>query len=242
MTDVDTTTTVHMTLQGKGGVGKSLVASLLHQYLVDSGEQVAGMDTDPVNATYSSIKDLNVGHMELLQDGKLIEGKFDELVEWILTEDGTTQKIIDTGASAFIAFASYLVENEVFEFLIERDVAVAVHVVIAGGQSYLDTLNGLDSLAGQLLPEAKIYVWINGGMAPVDDVESTQVYKRHEDRISGIVTLPHRSELWTTDMRNLLTNRGTFNAVQAAKEVPVMARRRLEIMQKEIWLELDVAL
>ena len=47
---------VHITLQGKGGVGKSLVASLLAQHHLESGTPVVCIDTDPVNATLSGYR------------------------------------------------------------------------------------------------------------------------------------------------------------------------------------------
>lgn len=47
---------VHFTLQGKGGVGKSFISSLLIQYLRDKGQLVTVVDTDPVNATLTGYK------------------------------------------------------------------------------------------------------------------------------------------------------------------------------------------
>ena len=45
---------IHFILQGKGGVGKSFIASLLAQYLRDrKNGQVVCFDTDPVNPTLS---------------------------------------------------------------------------------------------------------------------------------------------------------------------------------------------
>ena len=41
----------HLLMQGKGGVGKSFVASILYQYLKRRGLEVYGCDTDPVNNT-----------------------------------------------------------------------------------------------------------------------------------------------------------------------------------------------
>lgn len=43
----DSGTAVHPTLQGKGGVGKSLVAAILAQYFGDRGRDVRCVDTDP---------------------------------------------------------------------------------------------------------------------------------------------------------------------------------------------------
>jgi len=52
-------TTVHLSLQGKGGVGKSLVASLLAQYFKQrKGMTVRCIDADPVNQTLAQYKEL----------------------------------------------------------------------------------------------------------------------------------------------------------------------------------------
>ena len=40
--------TVHFIQQGKGGVGKSMIASILYQVLLLLGKKVAAFDTDPV--------------------------------------------------------------------------------------------------------------------------------------------------------------------------------------------------
>ena len=46
---------VHFIAQGKGGVGKSTIASFLGDYLKAkaSGEQLHCFDTDPVNPSFS---------------------------------------------------------------------------------------------------------------------------------------------------------------------------------------------
>jgi nitrogenase subunit NifH len=43
------TNTIHLSLQGKGGVGKSLTVSILAQYLISRGIVVRCIDRDPVN-------------------------------------------------------------------------------------------------------------------------------------------------------------------------------------------------
>ena len=44
---------VHMVMQGKGGVGKSFIAMLLAQHFKRNGDSVICADTDPVNRTFS---------------------------------------------------------------------------------------------------------------------------------------------------------------------------------------------
>ena len=44
---------IHMILQGKGGVGKSMIAATLAQWKRAHGEAPLCIDTDPVNATFA---------------------------------------------------------------------------------------------------------------------------------------------------------------------------------------------
>ena len=50
--------TIHFILQGKGGVGKSMIAVMLCQALRHFGKEVIAFDTDPVNATLAGFKDV----------------------------------------------------------------------------------------------------------------------------------------------------------------------------------------
>ena len=59
---------IHIILQGKGGVGKSLIAAVLAQYKASKGQNPLCIDTDPVNATFNGFK-------------QVING---ERIDWIL--------------------------------------------------------------------------------------------------------------------------------------------------------------
>jgi CO dehydrogenase nickel-insertion accessory protein CooC1 len=56
---------VHMTLQGKGGIGKSLIAALLAQYKAAQGPLPLCIDTDPINATLEGFKALHVRRLPI---------------------------------------------------------------------------------------------------------------------------------------------------------------------------------
>ena len=100
-------TSAHLVLQGKGGVGKSLVATILAQYFTHhAGRQVHCVDTDPVNQTFAQYKDLTVKRLELLVDGVVDQRVFDDLMERLLTEQGLF--VVDNGSSTFIPMWSYI--------------------------------------------------------------------------------------------------------------------------------------
>src|ERR1041384_958119 len=136
---------IHLSLQGKGGVGKSLVASILAQYFNARGKAVRCVDTDPVNRTLFQYKALNVNRLELLREGSIDQRGFDSLMETLLTEDATF--IVDNGASTFIPLWSYILENSAVDVLTRAGKRLYVHTVITGGQALLDTLHGFKSLA-----------------------------------------------------------------------------------------------
>ena len=57
---------VHLTLQGKGGVGKSYVASLIAQHRMDKGMPLSCIDTDPVNSTFCQYGAFGAKQIKLL--------------------------------------------------------------------------------------------------------------------------------------------------------------------------------
>src|ERR1700730_9650938 len=72
----------HFVLQGKGGVGKTFVASLIAQYLTERGEPVACLDTDQVHCSFLDITALRVRSVKILkEDSEEIDiGEMDAMV------------------------------------------------------------------------------------------------------------------------------------------------------------------
>ena len=108
---------IHLTLQGKGGVGKSLVASILAQYFRHHGREIHCIDSDPVNQTFSQYAELGAEHLELMRDGRIDSGGFNILLHRLITEEGTF--IVDNGASTFVPLWSFILESNALEMLSE---------------------------------------------------------------------------------------------------------------------------
>ena len=104
--------TIHFILQGKGGVGKSLVASLLCQYLRQHGLPVSAVDTDPVNSTLTGYKELEVKRLNIMEGDDIDQRRFDTLMEIIFQQPENGHIVIDNGASSFVPLCSYLKEND----------------------------------------------------------------------------------------------------------------------------------
>ena len=117
--------TIHLILQGKGGVGKSLVSSILAQYFRHRGADIHCLDTDPVNQTLSQYVELAAEHLESMRDGKIDSRGFDVLMEPLLTGDGI-----------------FIVENNVLELLRATGRRLCVHTVVTGRQASVTRSRG----------------------------------------------------------------------------------------------------
>lgn len=209
---------IHFILQGKGGVGKSMIASMLYQGLMElgkeSGKEVIAYDTDPVNRTLAGFEALDVKEFEIMDGRDIDPGKFDILFEELLNAPQNAHVIVDNGASSFVSLLSYINENEVVPTLIENGHDVLFHTVITGGQAMLDTIAGFQALAGQF-DDAKIAVWLNPFFGKIKSEDGRtfdefSVYKEHEDKCAALIELPEASGLGKKNLEQMFAKKWTF--------------------------------
>ena len=131
--------TIHLVLQGKGGVGKSLVASWLAEFLIDRGQPVRCIDGDPVNRSLGQYKFFAAEKIDLLdQTGVVDRSRYDGLIDKFFGEDAVF--VVDSGATAFLPFWTYLVEADAVKMLRAAGRRVYIHVPISAGEMLNDTL------------------------------------------------------------------------------------------------------
>lgn len=233
---------VHIFLQGKGGVGKSFSATMLAQFLIDSGKEVICIDTDPVNATFSSYKRFNASYIDLMRDKKINPLKFDEIIEKISVVNEDASVIIDNGASSFITFSDFILENDVPSLLSEMGNILYVHTIITGGDAQDDTVHGFASLVSQF--KIPLIVWINPYFGIVErggkDFEDFKPYKDNRDRVAGIIHLPRlQAETFGVNIGDMLKSRLTFAEAIENAEASIMTRQRLKIAQRQIYAQIE---
>lgn len=234
---------VHFVLQGKGGVGKSLISTMIAQYLQSKGLDVVCADTDPVNATFTQYKSLNVAHLEIADGTRISQRKFDELVERIATTEG--HFVIDNGAATFLPLTEYIAENGIFDLLKENGKNVFIHTILTAGQAKLDTLNGFAELAARATDAAKIVVWENEFWGAVDydgdKLQSLKVFQEAASKVAGIVKLVNRgqSDTFPVDIKMLSENHWTLTEALQRPEFNLVSRTRLKTVFRDVFSELD---
>jgi hypothetical protein len=238
---------VHMTLQHKGGVGKSFAANCIAQYFQHANVPAKVIDADPSNKSLAAYKALNVTALDIMSENNTVNSRaFDDIIDDIISLDRNF--VIDNGATNFLPFMAYLVENRIPEVLVEHGRDMVVHVPIVGAEAMMETIQGFDDIAANIGGQTKIVVWLNEALKGViqpdgKDFEQTQTYANHKDKILALVRVPyHRSELFAQDMDQLLTKKMTFDEAINSPDFRLMAKQRLKQIQREIFDQLALAI
>lgn len=233
---------VHFTLQGKGGVGKSLVSAMLAQYFQSvDGCIVKCIDTDPVNQTLFNYKALKADHVKLMEGSKIDERNFDSLMERLLSESGVF--VVDNGSTSFLPLSNYLIENNAISMLQEAGREVFIHCVVTGGQALFDTLLGFKSLAEQA-DTKNIVVWLNEYFGSIEHdgkaFDEMRAYKENAEKVRGIIRIAKRNQdTFGRDIEAMVARKLTFNEVLTGSEFTIMAKQRIKTVQRDIFTQLS---
>lgn len=239
------TNDVHFILQGKGGVGKSFIASILAQYFKDHKQldTVSVADTDPVNASTARVKRLNAEIVQITENNTVIQSKFDSLFESILTNDGTF--VIDNGASTFLPMIQYFDDNEIIPMLIDSKKNVFIHTIIVGGQAITDTLQGYENILEMVKgTRAKVVVWINEfqGVPSANGtpIINTGIFEKAKGSLSGVIQIVNRnSDAFDSDLKRLTEKSLTLKEIENDSDFKIMSRSRLFRVFNDIYKQLD---
>lgn len=242
--------TVHLTLQGKGGVGKSYVCSLLAQYFMGRGAALQCYDTDPVNQTFAGYKAFPAEIVRLGERPDEINARyFDRLIEQIMTAPDEAVIVVDNGASTFLPLLGYAVESQALEMMTDAGLDVRIHTVVTGGQALNDTMQGLHQLVSTIA-DIPLVVWVNEFFGRVERTtdkgvqrfEDTAIYNKNIDRIAALVRLPEvRRETFGKDIEEMMRARLTFDEAGRHEAFSLMARQRLSMTWRKIHAAMELA-
>ena len=232
--------TMFVTLQGKGGVGKSFLTAAFAQWLVDRGRPVACIDTDTLNPTLLQYKPLKATHLKLSHNHVIDPRALDALVGIITTAPEYAQVVVDVGSNGFETLMAYEVENGVFALLAELGHQVVVQTVIAGGPDAEETIKGTMALLAAT--DVPLILWLNEHLGPLEiqGQPITQARFLHEarDRILGTILLPARTKAtFGKDIEEMLRQRLTSG--EAIAGFDLMPRTRIKRIRDELWAQLD---
>ena len=235
--------TVHFILQGKGGIGKTLVSTILAQWLAGKDDKpLRCYDTDQENATFSRYKAMNVKHVPVMTDNRMIDPKrFDALMIDILEEEGNC--VVDNGANTFSPLMAYLLENDCFALLEDSGRKVYIHVIVGGGDTLHDTAMGFVSTARST--NVPLVLWENEHFGLLQSASGKQftesaTYGDNAGRVVGRVVLSQRNaDTFGADLKKMNIARLTADEVRASEKFNVMEKQRIKVVFRDLFEQLD---
>ena len=237
---------LHFVMQGKGGVGKSFIASLICQTLSKKEVDYDGYDLDPNNQTLAAITGLPVKTWSILRDdvdededeeSVIDTARFDELMREITKTDKDV--VLDTGASVFIDLNNYLIINGMINLLDAQGIDVYMHCVVIGGGAQQECLVGLDRMVSVYKDHpAKIIIWLNEkeGKIEADKVsfEDGVFYKENKHHVDTIIKVPRqRNPLFEEALKEMNMKSLTFEGAAIDPTIDFIVRARLQKMEKQ---------
>lgn len=242
----------HIILQGKGGVGKSVTARILAEYLKDRHGAIRAFDADGHNHSFASVKALGAEITPLADariEGDIDISAFDAIIEGALEAGGTT--IVDVGAGTYRPTIAYAAENGAFEMLSGAGITVHVHTIITGGEARDDTVTAFRELCERFGETARIVVWLNDYWGPVSEkgdppFADWKIVKANMAAVHGFIAYPPmKRDTLLADFRAMLKAGETFAETQTEagrKSYGVMSASRLGRLRKTLWGQLDAVL
>lgn len=232
--------TIHFIQQGKGGVGKSMIAAMLYQALQHCKKDVVAFDTDPVNSTLAGFKEFAVTRLDILNQGEVDPRAFDALINSLAELSPDSHGIVDNGASSFLALNSFINESNSLQILENAGHSVFLHTIITGGQAIGDTVVGLKSLA-MGFPATPIVVWLNPYFGDIEidgkSFEEFKVYQEFHTQFQSIITIPKVNRAtFGKDLEMLFAKRQSFETGINSCQSLVMRSRLFQFWNEMLGL------
>lgn len=238
---------LHFVLQGKGGVGKTFVSLLLAQCIQEKGEPLILVDTDPVNASFSSLSSIEPERVSIFAGKKVDTRALDLFTERLADEDANF--VVDNGASSFVPVSQYLIENDVAGILAGAGRQPVVHTVVTGGPGMLDTIKGFVSVMESFPPSVQVVVWLNEFFGPIINAngkpfEQLSAYIENKDRILALIRLAALSEEAASDLQDMIGKRLTFAQALAPDNTSILRvqKSRLFKVKQALWPQIEAVI
>lgn len=237
--------TTHLVAAKKGGIGKTLSAAFLAQYLRAAGISVEAVDADPQAPKLSLIKALNAPLLPLIEHGEIQQSAFDPTFDHIIKSKTAT--LVDTGSGAFLPIFKYMHDNQLFDLIKMVKKQLYVHVIVISGPEKTNTAEGAIELLGKTKGTgSKVVIWQNEkeGIPFFDgkSMEETDWYQSNLDQIAGIVKIrDYNNTAFTKDFLAMMTENLTYQEIMdgKSKTFDFMRQNRINRIFTDVYSELD---
>ncbi|MDR3417565.1 MAG: mobilization protein [Nevskia sp.] len=224
--------TIHFIGGEKGGVGKSLVARLLAQYLIDHNLPFLGFDSD---RSHGALMRFYAGYASPVAIDRY--ESLDALVE-AATEDPQRRIVVDLAAQTHLPLVKWMEESGMLELSGELGLAVRYWHVMDSGKDSVDLLGKLLDQFGTRLNYVLVLNQLRG-----DDFELFDQSAAKERALAADAKLATLGRLHEPVMNKIDARSTSFwAAAHSDKELTglgLLERQRAKIWLKKAYEEFD---
>jgi hypothetical protein len=172
----------------------------------------------------------------------VIRSNYDRLIDRFLTDNSVF--VVDSGATAFLPFWTYILESDVITVLREAGRRVYIHIPISGGEMLNDSLLGFRTLA-ETAAEKSLVVRINEYFGLVESngkrFDQMQVYLDNREQVLTSIGLPQLSpDTFAANIRKMREKKLTFQeAVGMAPDFWLLEKQRLCMVRRDLFEPLE---
>jgi len=214
---------IHFIGGEKGGVGKSLVARLLSQYLIDHNLPFLGFDSDRSHGALLRFYSAYASPVVVDQYESL-----DKVVE-AATEDNERRILVDLAAQTHQPLVKWMEESGMLELAKEFGISVRYWHVMDSGKDSVDLLRRLLDRFGAQLDYVLVLNQLRGD--DFDIFESSGEKERALALGARIISIPrlHESAMIRIDARSTSFWAATNSADKEATGLGLLERQRVKV-------------
>lgn len=243
---------LHISMHGKGGIGKSIISILNSQYLLTLNPATAVIDTDPINPTTKSFASLNPQYIvfdktDINNNAVFDYAKMSEFLETLLSVEVPVQ--MDVGTSNYSSMKKFLLDEEAFfESLHETGKKIFIHFPIVGNRDMASCLHEMKELItafDKKFPFINYILWENCSRGEIvglneEYYQNTTEFNSVANRIAATVELRY-SHAELADMNKILSDCMIFSDVETTTnpKYKTLERSRLKKLQQRLFTQLD---
>lgn len=201
---------VHFTMYGKGGVGKSLIASLVAQYL----------GTDVINVRQPNDK-----------------SNFDEVFNRIFEENENF--VIDSGPMTFFPLRHYMLESDAINLIANHGKQVVMHTAITHDRGTHTNLFMLFKDVPDTARIIVWLNEVNGKIEGFENTDVYLQNKDRIHGIVRLEGHQYSENTYRADIEKMLVEQLTFDEVNASLKFGIMEKHRLHRVKEEIYRQLE---
>jgi len=221
--------TIHFIGGEKGGVGKSLVARLLAQYLIDRGLPFLGFDSDRSHGALMRFY-ADYASPVVIEDYESL----DKVVE-AATEDAQRRLIVDLAAQTHRPLVKWMEESGMLELARDFGIGVRYWHVMDSGRDSVDLLTRLLDRFGAQLDYVLVLNQLRG--EEFDILEASGQKARALALGAQVVTLPklHDATMTRIDARST----SFWAAANEGVGLTLLERQRVRVWLNKAYAELE---